>query len=95
MQAVSIPTSSEEELLAQQAAEEAAEYDRLKLELQLWTFGTSLLGAASIWAMYSKVCACQRFHPSVSCTYSKESQFQLCVCKCQQQLYRASCRLFT
>ena len=56
MKAASIPTSSEEELLAEQAAEEAAEYDRLKQELRLWTLATSVFGAASIYIMYSKVC---------------------------------------
>ena len=54
-QAANIPTASEEELLAQQAAEEAAEYDRLKNELQIWTVCLSVFGIASIWIMYSQV----------------------------------------
>lgn len=47
--------SSEEEVLAEQAALEAAEYERLKLELQLWTIGTSIFGTGAVWLMYSKV----------------------------------------
>jgi hypothetical protein len=52
---VAIPLTSEEQMLADKAAAEAAEYARLKDELQLWTFGVSVFGVASIWLAYSRV----------------------------------------
>jgi len=52
--AVAIPLTGEEQILADKAAAEAAEYERLKAELQLWTFGLSVFGVGSIWLAYSR-----------------------------------------
>ncbi len=59
-----------EEVKAAQLVAEQAAYDRMKLELQLWTIATSLICCGATWAFYSQVISVAELdsHPLVFCT---------------------------
>lgn len=63
-------------MLAEAAKEEAAEYERLKTELQTWTLALSAFGTGSVWIMYSKASTFCSPSKMLSTVPSKDSGMQ-------------------